>query len=542
LKNIAATTSDTDNSNYWNVYPAQNGLQHGYADAIYVLNSIEKTNYENFSGYKNLRLIWNGTNPDSNMVNLNVSIYSINSSAWLNLGTIEAKSGDKIESAFNIMPFTSEQLSSISKIRFRTFSKDIGNGTNGTSYQKNELFYLDLFNTDTLTANSTIGDTSVSSEYLGSVMNSRFGPYSASGFYDPSDKKWKLWYGAGIAEQTCQDEVYYIETTDPQKGWTVPLNLHITNNTSLPLSVSPVGYGGDPSVVKVNETYYMYFSAVLLSSDGVNWYNKIYLATSSDGINFTLSPYIAADISNNIGVGYGSGSPSVVYKDGKFYMYYYSTYDLQGGGMLRTSNDGLNWSNPTRVNDTTFDVKYIDEINKWVGCYYGELNQFANPQLPGVRIVVSDDGVNWTRGDTDEQMPAQDFSAVINHNPGFIGTPEGHGFKTMFMTYGDNDLPLNIGSVYDMGLAGDTRQLFWSRVTFEPLLASNSAPNIIKGDINNDCIINIYDLVELKKHLLRISILEGAYKIAGDIDGNGNITISDLIALKKHLLGISFIT
>jgi hypothetical protein len=63
-------------------------------------------------------------------------------------------------------------------------------------------------------------------------------------------------------------------------------------------------------------------------------------------------------------------------------------------------------------------------------------------------------------------------------------------------------------------------------------------PNIIKGDANGDGYVNISDLTELKKHLLKIKDLEAIYKTVSDIDGNGNITISDLILLKKMLLGI----
>jgi hypothetical protein len=60
----------------------------------------------------------------------------------------------------------------------------------------------------------------------------------------------------------------------------------------------------------------------------------------------------------------------------------------------------------------------------------------------------------------------------------------------------------------------------------------------MKGDANGDGYVNISDLAELKKHLLKIKNLEAIYKTASDIDGNGNITISDLIFLKRMILGI----
>jgi hypothetical protein len=466
---IGATNQENmDNSNYWYVLPDVSGKNDGTCDVIYKLNSPRQTNYQNFAPYRQLRIIWKGENPDNENVNISLSIYNPMSKKWFDIGVFNGESSKKYELTFDLRCISQTDRSYISKIKFTTRTTNLGTKKDGSSYQKNDLFYIDVWSDETVKKDIQIADLSFSTEYLGNVQLAKYGPYSASGFYDPDDKKWKLWYGCAFPESIATDNVYYIETTDPQKGWSLPYRIipDDPNGVLTQYNKAP-GYGGDPAVIKLKGIYYMYITGITSGlPTGVG--SSIYLLTSTDGKNFKLvdKPCVPIDLKTHKGA-YGQGSPSVIYKDGTFYMYYYSTFDLQGGGMLRTSKDGYNWSEPTRINATAFDVKYIDEIKKWVGCYYGEENQFANPQSPAVRITVSDDGVEWTRGDTDKQMPAQDFSAVINHNPGFIGTPEGHGFKTMFMTYGDNDLPLNRGSTYDMGLAGDTRQLFWSRITIK---------------------------------------------------------------------------
>lgn len=79
--------------------------------------------------------------------------------------------------------------------------------------------------------------------------------------------------------------------------------------------------------------------------------------------------------------------------------------------------------------------------------------------------MYSDDGIHWVRGSSNSQMPSQDFSAVINHNPGFIGDSLGHGYTTMFYTYGNNDLSLNWPDVYHLTLQYDMRELDWGRLT-----------------------------------------------------------------------------
>ncbi len=64
---------------------------------------------------------------------------------------------------------------------------------------------------------------------------------------------------------------------------------------------------------------------------------------------------------------------------------------------------------------------------------------------------------------------------------------------------------------------------------------------IIYGDVNGEGEIDIADLVLIKHHLLKLSMLQGAYLTAGDIYKRGAISISDLITVKKHILGLSYI-
>ena len=224
----------------------------------------------------------------------------------------------------------------------------------------------------------------------------------------------------------------------------------------------PPGYGGDPSVIKVNGIYYMYFSKIASNPKSTSyWFNQIYLATSTDGKNFTLFNTAIVDCPDGGKAGYGSGSPSVVYKDGTFYLYYYSQYEPTGGFFLRTSKDGKSFGPATRLGELAGDVVYVPSLKKWLMCYYTEEGQGGNFTSGGVRIAVSNDGKSWTLGNNDNQLPAQNPYPSINHNPGWLRDPLGQGYKTMFLTYGYNDLPL-LGE----GTQMDARQLEWSRVSF----------------------------------------------------------------------------
>ena len=60
---------------------------------------------------------------------------------------------------------------------------------------------------------------------------------------------------------------------------------------------------------------------------------------------------------------------------------------------------------------------------------------------------------------------------------------------------------------------------------------------IVTGDTNGDGKINITDMIAAKAHILKKSLLSGAYANAGDVNGDGKINITDFIKIKATLLG-----
>ncbi|MBR7085586.1 MAG: hypothetical protein IKI37_10490, partial [Oscillospiraceae bacterium] len=72
----------------------------------------------------------------------------------------------------------------------------------------------------------------------------------------------------------------------------------------------------------------------------------------------------------------------------------------------------------------------------------------------------------------------------------------------------------------------------------EPIPTEPQSDPYITGDVNYDGIINIYDLVKLKKNILNGVALD--YQTASsDINKDGQISVSDIIILQKFLLGKS---
>ena len=59
-----------------------------------------------------------------------------------------------------------------------------------------------------------------------------------------------------------------------------------------------------------------------------------------------------------------------------------------------------------------------------------------------------------------------------------------------------------------------------------------------RGDINNDNVIDVEDLLLLKKHILQINPLKGTLLKNADINGDNKVDVEDLLLLKKYCLKI----
>lgn len=66
---------------------------------------------------------------------------------------------------------------------------------------------------------------------------------------------------------------------------------------------------------------------------------------------------------------------------------------------------------------------------------------------------------------------------------------------------------------------------------------TNAYTIVLGGDTSGDGIIDIKDLLQVQKNILKYSSLVGPYYMAGDVDKDGSVGISDLLKIRKHILG-----
>ena len=473
-----------DNSNYFTIYPAEGGTKDGtvtvdYLTYIRLDNLSEKPEYTNTLGWS--EDMFAQAAEKENVLNLSayetltvrmkaeretvvkLSMRDRVSGKVHDLGAKTLKAGEAADMSYDITGFA--ERTGIEYFRFEFEVNLDDNETNRIDFYRIEASAAESLKGEPF----SLGGLTVESEYLGNMLYTKWGAYSASGFYDSEEKKWKVWFGAGIPETVASDNVYYSECEDLTQSWSKPIRVKLEDHGLLfPPEVGP-GYGGDPSVIKVDGTYYMYFSGLATGLDdgrNTHW-NKVYVATSNDGINWTMEPTPVVDAETSGGAGYGAGSPSTVYVDGTFYMYYYTQtpeVDNLTGFLRKESKDGIHFGDPVLVetDQGAGDVKYIPSLRKWVMVYYTvEAGEKTFDQCETVRFAVSDDGILWTK-DESVEIKQNDFIPSC-HNPGFLGNELGQGYETMFVTYGANDIPL----VFMDGAQYDARQLEWSRITLQ---------------------------------------------------------------------------
>jgi len=279
--------------------------------------------------------------------------------------------------------------------------------------------------TTTSSSTSTTTDTpshglSVTSNFLGTVLSNPNYDYAPTIMKDGT--VYKMWW-CGTWSGQSGDRILYANSSDGIQWSTPQMVLAPYSGPGWPDATVEGYHNCDPSVVKVNGIYYMYYDSDYKVNSTLRL-TRIFLATSSDGISWTKYPsntnpkVILQPGSNN--TSYGIGQPSVIYKDGKFLLYYtdtsrsssYSTAPV----FRASSSNGINFADDQSQPVFPYpavDVKFISAISKYA-ILYGD-------GATKIWISFSDDGVNWNWNNNFQIQTAKN----CNHNNGFLGLPDG---------------------------------------------------------------------------------------------------------------------
>jgi hypothetical protein len=140
----------------------------------------------------------------------------------------------------------------------------------------------------------------------------------------------------------------------------------------------------DPSVVRVGDTFYMYYTeAPTLEND------EVHLATSTDGTSWAKQGVVLDVGPVNSWEPDRVGRPSVLYEAGEFRMWYDGQIYGEGRHVgYATSPDGVSWTkhgdNPVVLNEGAVDVDRVGE-------FYVMLTEAGD----GTKLYVATDPVSW---------------------------------------------------------------------------------------------------------------------------------------------------
>ena len=247
------------------------------------------------------------------------------------------------------------------------------------------------------------------------------------------------WCGSPIKEGTW-DAIWYA-TSSNGLDWTCPPNIAIEpSDTGLDKSATC-----DPSVVKVSNVFYLYYTGI---NTDVDTNNRIFLATSESAggpwekyPNNSYPVAILEDpICNPKELGdYCVGQSTVIYLNDEFYQWY--TDSGKGSGhspsplptMLAKSTDGIHFhvenENKPVFQHADTSVKYDDVSHSFLMVY-------GNVDDAYLYWTYSLDGLLWADHSPNRKIQVNDWTNKQNHNPGMAGDEHGHFQANTFVMYG----------------------------------------------------------------------------------------------------------
>jgi len=141
-------------------------------------------------------------------------------------------------------------------------------------------------------------DTKIWIRYIGTVISRKADQYDSYPTVMFDEDKYKMWY---VSPEYGGDAIFYAES-DNGINWQL-INgaagrgtvLHKTlNSCDCTTGICPAGenfsdddmHVADPSVIKVDNKYYMYYTGASKAYGCFGTHNKVFVATSDDGINW----------------------------------------------------------------------------------------------------------------------------------------------------------------------------------------------------------------------------------------------------------------
>lgn len=171
-------------------------------------------------------------------------------------------------------------------------------------------------------------------------------------------------------------------------------------------------------------------------------------------------------------------------------------------------------------------AQYISPIETTVTETTTETTPVSEEYKAGEYIITSDDGLYYRSGPGTENTAY----GVLPYGTEVVVTEVKNGWGRI--NYNGYDAWIYL--LYT-SYKGNTQET--TVETTMPPESSTPVIEVLSGDINTDGKVNIYDVILLKKYILKLSELSSVQKANADINADGKINVDDYSMLKQMMLG-----
>lgn len=247
-------------------------------------------------------------------------------------------------------------------------------------------------------------------------------------------------------------------------------------------------YFDDPVVLKINDSYHMWYSSATngrISEEESFW---IAYATSPDGVNWTKHGAVISPGPQGNWMDMGAMSPSVIYEDGVFKMWFVGAQHFQkyrNGIGYAISTDGKTWEverQPVVPLSQSIPIVWNPCVVKKDGLYYlyvGVCNSSRNYPTDVV-LLTSVDGKNWLeRGKVLSARKEISWQSV-----GIVPCEviyDEHRFKMFYTGFSENS--------FAIGYAESTEGLNWFNTSDLPTLGLSDTPSWVTNGVGFPAVI-----------------------------------------------------
>ena len=245
-------------------------------------------------------------------------------------------------------------------------------------------------------------------------------PHGAGNAYAPEifieDGVYRMWYGA--QGHDGHDRIHLAESADGV-SW---------EPKGVVLDHGDANHVNDPSVVKVGDTFYLYYTRA-----PVDVRDEIALATSTDGVTWQEEGTVLGPGADGAWDSLLVGRPSVLHENGRFRMWYDGRRDLPVGapaeGVPKSdrsvravgyaeSGDGLTWIRPQTEPVFGEDAGGVHVVR------VGATLVMTFESREGTRLATSPDGLTWQSQGLLVERSGSDIDRFGHVTPFLLVEPE----------------------------------------------------------------------------------------------------------------------